>query len=175
MPSSLTPPRSLPARPAAPASRTSRSPLVGQAARFLLVGGVATLVDVGAFNALHYGLGVGPLTSKVIATVLGGVTAFVGNRQWSFSGARGGSWKKQATAFLLVNLASMVLALLPLAVARYVLGLTGVVALNVAGNVIGLVLATGLRFWGYRRWVFPVPEPVRADAEVAAYDERVAA
>lgn len=132
-------------------------------------------MDVGAFNALHYGLGVGPLTSKVLATVLGGIAAFVGNRQWSFAGARGGSWRRQATAFLLVNLASMVLALLPLAIARYALGMTGVVALNVAGNVIGLVLATGLRFWGYRRYVFPEPEAAREEPAVQTYDERVAA
>jgi putative flippase GtrA len=176
----LTRPRALPTAPPARSlptalpARPRRPVLLGQAGRFLLVGGVATLVDVAAFNALHYGLGVGPLSSKVVATVLGGATAFVGNRQWSFDGARGGSWRRQAYAFLLVNLASMLLALLPLAVARYVLGLTGVVALNVAGNVIGLVLATGLRFWGYRRWVFAAPEPAREEPEPASY-ERLAA
>lgn len=170
MTSPVTRPLSLstaaPARPARPA--------LGEAVRFLVVGGAATVVDVGAFNLLHYGLGVGPLSSKVVATILGGVAAFVGNRQWSFQGASGGRWQQQALAFLLVNLASLLLALLPLAVARYVLGLTGVVALNVAGNVIGLALATALRFWGYRRWVFPVPAPAAAQEEPRAY-ERMAA
>lgn len=137
----------------------SRRPVVGEAARFLLVGGAATLVDVGAFNALHYGAGTGPLTAKVASTVLGGIVAFVGNRQWSFGGASGGRLHRQVVAFVLVSLAALGLALLPLAVARYVLGLTGLVALNLAGNGIGLVLATAFRFWGYRRFVFDAVPP----------------
>lgn len=130
--------------------------VLGQAARFLLVGGAATALDIGVFNALHYGLAVGPLTSKVASTVLAGVVAFVGNRQWSFGGAATGRLQRQALAFVVVNLASLLLALLPLALARYVLGLTGVVELNIAANGVGLVLGTALRFWGYRRYVFPV-------------------
>lgn len=167
--SPLTRPRSRSRSTAVPAR-----PVLRQAARFLLVGGAATVVDVGAFNLFHYGLGVGPLSAKVVATVLGGAAAFVGNRQWSFRGAADRSWRTQAGAFLAVNLVALVLALLPLAIARYALGLTGVVALNVAGNGIGLVLATALRFWGYRRWVFP-PAAVPTAAPAAAAYERLAA
>lgn len=132
----------------------ARLPLLGQAARFLVVGGAATVVDVGAFNALHVGLGVGPLSAKVASTVLGGAVAFVGNRQWSFGSGTDGRLRRQVAAFVLVSLAALGLALLPLAIARYALGLTGVVALNIAGNGIGLALATAFRFWGYRRFVF---------------------
>ena len=158
-----------------------RSQLIGQATRFLLVGGVATLVDVGLFNLLHYGLSgvqvlgvvlvVGPLTAKVLSTVVAGVVAFVGNRQWSFAGAHG-SVRQQAALFVAVNAAALLLALAPLAFARYALGLTGFVALNLAGNVVGLAMATAFRFWGYRRWVFPPagvePAPVREREDVAA-------
>ena len=151
---SSTLPRSVQLPPPGP----GRSPLLGQAARFLLVGGIATLVDVGLFNLLHYGLAdvvaIGPLTAKVVSTVVAGVVAFVGNRQWSFAGA-GGSVRLQVTAFVAVNAAALLLSLAPLALARYVLGLTGFVALNLAGNVVGLAMATVFRFWGYRRWVFP--------------------
>ena len=134
--------------------------------RFLLVGGVATVVDVGVFNALHYGLGnwglgsrgLGPLTAKVASTLVAAVVAFVGNRQWSFPDASGGGVRRQALAFVAVNAAALLVALAPLAVARYVLGMTGVLELNLATNVVGLGLATALRFWGYRRWVFP-PQP----------------
>ena len=136
--------------------------MLRQAVRFLLVGGFATVVDVGLFNLLHYdlldvGLVIGPLSAKVASTLVAGVVAFVGNRQWSFGAREPGRLHAQALAFVAVNAAALVLALLPLGIARYVLGLTGVVALNVAGNVLGLVLATALRFWGYRRWVFPDP------------------
>jgi len=151
----------------------TRRRVLTQAARFLLVGGIATVVDIGLFNLLHYdlldvGLVIGPLSAKVASTLVAGVVAFVGNRQWSFPAERGpGRLQAQVLAFVLVNAAALLLALLPLAVARYVLGLTGVVALNIAGNVLGLFLATALRFWGYRRWVFP--DPVQAtDAECGA-------
>ncbi len=150
-------PRSVPVAPAAPSPRRGPRLLLTQATRFLLVGGVATVADVALFNALHYGLGVGPLTSKVASTVVGSVVAFVGNRQWSFGDQSARALRSQAVAFLVVNAAALLLALVPLAVARYVLGLTSVVALNLAGNVIGLGLATVVRFEGYRRWVFRAP------------------
>ena len=147
---STTLPRSAPS-PAGPPP-PKRSPLIGQATRFLLVGGFATLVDVGLFNLLHYGLSgaevlglavvVGPLTAKVLSTIVAGVVAFVGNRQWSFAGASG-DLRQQALLFVAVNAAALLLALAPLAATRYVLGLTGFVALNLAGNVVGL--ATGHR------------------------------
>lgn len=130
-----------------------------QAGGFLLVGGVATVADVGLFNLLHYGLQVGPLTSKVASTVAGGTVAFLGNRQWSFGDQGSRSVRCQALAFVAVNVAALLLALVPLAIARYVLGLTSVVALNLAANVLGLGLATVLRFEGYRRWVFRTPAP----------------
>lgn len=136
------------------------------AVRFLVVGGGATVVDVGLFNVLHYGVGVGPLSSKVASTVVAGLVAFVGNRQWSFAGT-GGRVQHQALRFVVVNAAALLLALLPLAVARYLLGLTSPLDLNIAGNVIGLGLATGLRFYGYHRWVFPAAahSPAHCDAE----------
>ncbi len=137
-----------------------------QAVRFLLVGGVATVVDVGVFNVLHFHGGLGPLTAKVASTLVAAVVAFVGNRQWSFAGAAAGGVRRQALAFVAVNAAALLVALLPLAVARYLLGMTGVLELNLATNVVGLGLATALRFWGYRRWVFPSrPAAARAADE----------
>lgn len=172
-------PRSAP--PTAAPAQQERSRLLGQATRFLVVGGLATLVDIGLFNLLHYGLSgtvvlgativIGPLTAKVLSTIVAGVVAFIGNRQWSFAGASG-TVRRQALLFLAVNVAALLLALAPLALARYALGLTGFVALNLAGNVIGLGMATAFRFWGYRRWVFPEqrsePAPARPREDVAA-------
>ncbi len=150
-------------------------PLLTQAVRFLLVGGVATVADVGLFNLLHYGLEVGPLTAKVLSTIAGGAVAFLGNRQFSFGDQRGASVRRQVAAFLIVNAAALLVALVPLAVARYVLGLTGVVALNVAGNVIGLGLAMVVRFESYRRWVFRVPAVQARPAPPAAVPAQLAA
>lgn len=148
-------------------------PALGQAARFLVIGGAATVVDVGLFNVLHALLGVGPLSAKVLSTVAGAAVAFVGNRQWSFPDAEG-RVRHQVLAFAVVNVASLLLALLPLGIARYVLGLTSVLVLNLAGNVVGLALATVFRFWGYRRWVFPpAAAPAAASAPARLEDDEV--
>lgn len=147
---------------------TSASPerrqLRRQVGRFLVVGGVATIVDVGLLNVLHFGLDVGPLTSKVISTIAGGVVAFVGNRHWSFDDRSQQPVRAQALSFLVVNIVALLLALLPLAITRYALGLTGVLAINLSANVVGLSLATVARFEGYRRWVFR--NPVLANGRV---------
>lgn len=145
---------STPARPQPAAPERRRRRLAGQAWRFLVIGALATVVDVGLFNVVHYGLHSGPLTAKVISTVAGGAVAFVGNRQWSFDDTDG-NVHAQVLAFVVVSVVGLLLALVPLAVARYVLGMTGVVELNVAANVLGLALATVFRFWGYRKYVFP--------------------
>jgi putative flippase GtrA len=132
-----------------------------QAARFLTVGGFATVVDVGLFNLLlHVLAATGPVLAKTVSTVVGAVVAFVGNRQWSFAGRHRVGLGHQVSRYTVVNLAALALAVAPVVVAHSVLGLGGTLAMNVAANVVGLGAATAFRFYGYRRWVFP---PARGD------------
>ena len=63
--------------------------------------------------------------------------------------------------FVLLNGVGTAIQLLCLGCARYVLGFTGPVALNIA-LLLGIGLGTLFRFWSYRTWVFlaralPVP------------------
>jgi putative flippase GtrA len=129
----------------------------GQAVRFLLVGGVATAVDVGLFNVLHVLGGLDSLAAKSISSVVAAVVAFVGNRQWSFPPGQGHGvgLRAQVIRYVAVNVAALGLSLAPIAVAQGALGLHGVVAMNIAANVVGLGLATAFRFLAYGRWVFP--------------------
>jgi putative flippase GtrA len=122
--------------------------------RFLVVGGFATVVDVALFNVLHVVAGGEPLVAKSVSTVTAAVVAFVGNRQWSFASSHGHELRVQVARYIAVTVAGLGLALAPIAVCRYLLGLDGVVAMNVAANVVGLGMATVVRFYGYRRWVF---------------------
>lgn len=132
--------------------------------RFGVVGAVAFLVDLGGFNLLRLVVGTGPLTSKVLAVVLATTFAYWANRHWAF--AHRGSQRDRVGAageyglFFVLNGVGLGIALLCLAVSYYVLGFTSPLSENIAANGVGLVLGTAFRFWAYRRFVFPEPDPV---------------
>lgn len=128
--------------------------------KFLAVGGLGYLVDVGVFNLLMYaGEGGGvlnhkPLTAKVISVVVATLVTYAGNRTWTFSARARTGVAREYALFFVLNAVGLVITALPLAVSRYVLGLSGPVADNLAANVVGWGLASLFRFWSYRRWVF---------------------
>lgn len=128
--------------------------------RFLAVGGLAYLVDVGLSNYLVFALdGQGPLmdqplAAKVISTVASMVVAWLGNRLWTFGDRDKGSKRREFALFLLVNLVAMLLALAPLGVTWYLLGMRDTLSYNLSANVLGMALAMTFRFLAYRSWVF---------------------
>lgn len=127
--------------------------------KFLLVGGLATVITIGVFNLLvHVGspplLDDQPILAYGIALVVGLVVNYVGNRFWAFGSAPPGSIWRQMLAFLVVNAVAFAIPAVCLAVSRYVLGLDSAVADNVSANVVGLALATATRWWLYRHVVF---------------------
>lgn len=130
-----------------------RALLASQAGRFLVVGGVATVVDVGLFNVLHVLLALDPVLSKALSTSVAAVVAYVGNRTWSFEAGSDRPVGRQVAPYVVVTVVSLGITLVPVYVAREI-GLQGVVAMNVAANLVGLGLATAFRFVGYQRWVF---------------------
>ncbi|HTY70876.1 MAG TPA: GtrA family protein [Acidimicrobiales bacterium] len=139
--------------------------------RFLTVGGLAYLVDVGLFNLLRYGGGDGvlhekPLTAKAISTVVATVVAYVGNRFWTYGARPKGSPAREYAIFFVLNAIGLAITLSVLALTHYGLGLTSPLADNISANVIGLGLATAFRFWSYRRYVF-VPGQADTDDPLA--------
>ena len=139
--------------------------LVRELMKFGVVGGVAFVVDVGVFNALRVGAGVGPLTSKTLSVLAAASVAYLGNRYWTFRHRARTRLHREYVTFLALNGVGLLIALSFLAVSHYVLGFTSPLADNIAANGVGLVVATAFRFWAYRRWVFP------AVAEVAALED----
>jgi len=123
--------------------------------KFGAVGAVAYVVDVGLFNLLRFGVELGPLTSKTLATLAAITVAYYGNRHWTWSSRPRQGFRREYTLFAAVNGAGLAIQLACLGVTVYVLGLTGQVAENIAGNVVGVGLGTLFRFWAYRTWVFP--------------------
>ncbi|WKN48025.1 GtrA family protein [Nocardioides sp. Arc9.136] len=150
-----------------PPTTTSDRPAAGAvtgrvAWRFLLVGGLAFLIDVVCYNLARQLLETGPLTSKSLAFVVSATFAFLGNRLWVFDQRERRQLATAYTLFFLVNVAGLVVNLVPLAVSTYVFDWTSAVAENVSGNLVGVALATLFRFWGYERWVFPRETPAEA-------------
>jgi putative flippase GtrA len=77
--------------------------------RFLragVAGLAATAVDLGVLALLVSGFHVGPRVASLPALVLGGVANFVGNRHFAFR-AQGGSLKRQALLYTLVEVAAL--------------------------------------------------------------------
>ena len=130
---------------------------LAELARFLSVGGVAFVVDMGLFNLLRFGpgelLAEKPITAKVISTLVATMVSWVGNRLWTFSQHRTQHRGRELLLFVVVNGLGLAVGAAPLAFSQYVLHLDGPVPDNVA-NLLGIALGTALRYVGYKRWVF---------------------
>lgn len=154
--------------------RSSLGGLLRRGGAFLVIGGIAFVVDAVVFNLLAFGLsGRGPLydlplLAKVIAIVVATVVTYVGNRYWTFGARTMERRFSRYIIFILLNVAAMALQLGCLAFSRYVLGLEGVVADNISGTIIGQALATLFRFFTYDRWVFPDDHKAARNAAIEA-------
>ena len=131
--------------------------VIHEGAKFLIVGGVGIGVTNLVFIPLHGPLGLGPLTSVTIATVVASVVTFLGNRHWSFRHRDGAGAAKEGVTFLMLNGVGLLIQYAVLGFSNYALGLTtkleNVIALN-----LGIGLGTLFRFWSYRKWVWVPPQ-----------------
>ncbi|MEO5711487.1 MAG: GtrA family protein [Nocardioidaceae bacterium] len=137
---------------------------LSEGAKFLTVGGVATIVSFVIFNGLVHGYFGGPgpmhedpLVAFVIANLIGMVVSYRGSRSWAFRHREAVGVAGGRVSFIVINVVSMVIPLACLSFTRYVLGMTDPVADNVSANVIGLGLGTLARFWAIQRFIFLSP------------------
>jgi putative flippase GtrA len=139
--------------------------LLTEAGRFLAVGGLATIVALLLFNVLVHGfvpgvpsvLGDQPIPAYVLANSVGMLVSYHGSRSWAFRDRPSTHADGGLTAFVLINLLTMLLPIACLMVSRDVLGLDDPVSDNIAANVIGLVLGLAARFYLFRTYVFRRP------------------
>jgi putative flippase GtrA len=142
--------------------------LLKELSAFGVVGLINLFVDIGLFNALHFGVGIGPLTSKVISTSVATTSAYFMNRHWSFSHRARTGLAREYSLFFLLNGVALLMGLVVLGSTRYGLGLTDKLSINVA-NLVGIGFGTVFRFWSYKRWVFPAHQArVLAEERAAA-------
>ncbi len=122
---------------------------------FVLAGGCAYAVDLALFVGLRGPLGWDPLAAKAVSFVAGCSVAYAGNALGTYRRrATGRGRARRYALFFAVNVAGALVQLLCLAVSHYGLGLTSPRADTVSGAVVGMALATCLRFWGTRTLVF---------------------
>lgn len=135
--------------------------LLDEVARFLAVGGLATVVSIVGFNVLVHGVFIGvaplhdqPIPAYVIVNAVAGYLAYLGLRWWAFSHREVVEPIRSVALFFGLGALTMLIPVACLAVSRYLLGLSDPVADNVSANILGLGLSTAARFWLFRRYVF---------------------
>ena len=130
--------------------------LMPYALKFGLIGLVCYGIDVGVFNLLRAGIFgsdhffAGPIGAKIISAAVSTVAAWIANRFWTFRERRRHDIGVEFAEFAVVAIVGMGIGVACLAVSHYLLGFRSILADNISGNVIGLVLATGFRFLAYR-------------------------
>lgn len=136
-----------------------------EAGRFLAVGGLATLVALFLFNVMVHGMlpgmsaafGDQPILAYVLANIVGMVISYHGSRHWAFRDRPSTHADGGLTAFVAINVVTMLLPIACLTISRDVLGLADPVSDNISANVIGLVMGLGARFYLFRTFVFRRP------------------
>src|SRR3954447_17298702 len=141
---------------------TSR--FLAEGAKFLTVGGVATVVSFVIFNGLVHGYFGGPrpmhddpLLAFVFANTVGMLVSYRGSRSWAFRNRAAVGVAGGRLMFFVINIVSMGIPLGCLSFTRYVRGLSDPLADNISANVVGLALGTLARFWALRRFIFLSP------------------
>lgn len=143
--------------------------LVRYALKFGVVGLVGYFIDLSISNLLWSGaLGDGwyetPLGGKFISVTIATLVTWFGNRYWTFREHRRKNFLLELAEFSLIAVIGLGISLACLYVSHYLMGFTSILADNISGNVVGLVLATAFRFLLYRYWVFA---PTRSDGYTA--------
>ncbi|HUR02741.1 MAG TPA: GtrA family protein [Nonomuraea sp.] len=145
------------------------SALLHELTKFGTIGAIAFVVDTGLYNvflALH----MGPLTSKVLATVISATVAYLGNRFWTFRHREQSGLRREYFLFFLLNGIALLFALLTIGFTKYTLHLHDALSLNIA-NFLGVGLGTLFRYWSYKKWVFmEATEPIPTELPAVKQD-----
>jgi putative flippase GtrA len=147
----------VPARPTTSRLTGTWQLLMKELSGFGVVGAVAFLLDVGLFQLLYAGAGVGAVTAKLLSTLAGVTAAFFGHRYWSFSHRARTGLRREYALFAAVNAVTLGMGLAAVWLVRYPLGQESALVLQIA-NVGSIALGSVVRFLSYRRWVFPAPD-----------------
>src|ERR1700749_4552377 len=125
--------------------------------KFLVVGGLGTVIDLGGAAVLHSKYHVEPLAAKAVSVTLATVFTYLGSRFWTFKERENQSVRREAVLFFVLNVVGLLIAEAVIGLVTYVMGLRGPLEYN-AASFIGTGLGTIFRFSRDRRWGFLVPD-----------------
>ena len=136
-------------------------------AKFAVIGVAGVVITNAVYDLLFIHLGVGPVTSTTIATIVAGIGTYLGNRYWSFRTRQRTGVVREIVIFAVLNGIGLLVQDATVAFNYYLLHLghnklAGFIALNS-----GIALATLFRFWSYRRFVWIAPATPDPDREGA--------
>lgn len=126
--------------------------------RFLVVGAVSTLIEIGVFNLLVFVWGWDVVAAKVVASLVALVNAYIGNREWTFRHRDRRGRTAEVALFLATNAVCTVIGAVLVwvgveAVASVLEREPGALAVNVV-NLASIVIVVLLRFVLYHSIVF---------------------
>ena len=131
--------------------------LIHEFAKFGVIGVAGVFITNAIYDVLNLHLGVGPVTSATIATIIATIVSYLGNRYWSFKTRQRTGVARELLVFAVLNGIGLLIQDAAVAVNSYLLHLqhnhtAAFLALNA-----GIALAMLFRFWSYRRFVWAAP------------------
>jgi putative flippase GtrA len=133
------------------ATQALRRELLG----FLSAGSAAYMADLLLFIWLRGPVGMTALTAKSLSFLAGCTVAYLGNSLVTYRGRnKTGRRARQYIIFFAFNLGGASVQMACLTLSHHLVGFTSQRADVLSGSVIGMFLATLLRFWGTRKYTF---------------------
>jgi len=131
--------------------------------KFAVIGTAGVFITNAVYDLLYLHLGLGPVLSTTIATVVAAVGTYLGNRYWSFRSRRRTGVAHEIIIFAVLNGIGLLIQDATVAFNYYLLGLGhDQLAVFLALNT-GIAIATLFRFWSYRRFVWSTSDGARAE------------
>ena len=132
--------------------------LYAEILKFGAVGAVGVLADVSTSNLLWHSTGLTPTKAAIGGTCVATVTAYIGNRYWTFRDRPDENRRREMLLFALISLVGLIIENGFVFVSDHVFGFHGLLANNVAKFGLGLPVAGVFRFWTSHVLVFPKAE-----------------
>lgn len=136
----------------------------GLSARFLIVGALSTVIEIGLFNLFFVVFGWGPVWAKIASSLIALVNAYFGNREWAFRNRGKHGRTREAVLFLLVNGVCTALGAAIVWAGEALFG-RGTLVVNLV-NIVSIGIVVVVRFALYHWVVFPGRKEAAPDASM---------